>query len=139
MPMTNDWLAVLISFASGATMCVAVSSVWIVLNIPARLQERFRLRSSWPMTFALCAGLILAAFSIQDEFALHLPLWTGCTAIVIGGMFVGMLSSALGEILQVTPVLTQRLHLEERPFGYRLALMIGKGVGAVLAGLLLTL
>ena len=139
MPMMNDWLAVLISFISGATMCVAVSSVWVVLHIPARLQERFRLRSSWPMTLALCTGLILAAFGIQEGFALHLPLGTGCTAMVIGGIFVGMLSSALGEILQVTPVLTQRLHLEERSFGYRLALMIGKGMGAILAGLLLTL
>ena len=63
----------------------------------------------------------------------------GIAAMLLGGTFVGMLSSALGEILQVVPVMTHRLHLSGRPFGFRLAMMAGKGIGAVLAGLMFTM
>ena len=139
MPMKNNLLAALIAFVSGAAMSVAVSGVWVALHIPARLQERFRLWSSWPMTFALCGGLILAALGVMEGFTIGLPLWTGGAAMMLGGMFVGMLSSALGEILSVVPVLAQRLQLADKPFGYRLAMIAGKGLGAVLAGLMFTM
>lgn len=131
--MNNSLIAALTALISGAAMSIAVSGVWVVLHIPARLQERFRVRSSWPMTIALCAGLTLAAFSLNEDFTLHLPRWTASAAMLCGGAFVGMLSSSLGEILQVVPVLSQRLHLDDRPLGYRVAMMLGKGIGAVLA------
>jgi len=137
--MNHDALAVLIGLVTGAAMSVAVSGVWVALHIPARLQERFRVSSSWPMTAALCAGLALASLDLHEGLTLHLPWWTGSLAMLAGGAFVGMLSSSLGEILQVLPVLKQRLHLEDQPFGYRLAMMTGKGLGALLASLMMTM
>ena len=137
--MMHNLLAALMALVSGAAMSVAVSGVWVALHIPARLQERFRLRSSWSMTFAMCGGLILAALGVLDGFSLGLPACFGIAAMLLGGTFVGMLSSALGEILQAVPVMTHRLHLSGRPFGFRLAMMAGKGIGAVLAGLMFTM
>ena len=51
-------------------------------------------------------------------------------------MFVGMLASALGEILEVVPVLLRRFRLGDVSTGVRFTMMIGKGLGAVLASLL---
>ena len=130
--MINNLLAALMALVSGAAMSVAVSGVWVALHIPARLQERFRVRSSWTMTAALCAGLTLAALGLDEGFTLGMP-WAAPIAMVSGGAFVGILSSSLGEILQVVPVLSQRLNLNERPLGYRPAMMLGKGLGALLA------
>lgn len=131
--MDSSWTAAATALISGAAMAVAVSGVWVVVHIPARLQERFRVPSSWPMTAALCLGLILAALGLDEGFSLRLPVWAASAAMVCGGAFVGMLASSLGEILQVVPVLRQRLHLNDRPAGYRLAMIIGKGTGALLA------
>ena len=130
--MNSSLIASLASLITGATMAVAVSGVWVALHIPARLQERFRVRSSWTMTAALCAGLTLSALGLDEGFTLGMP-WAAPIAMVSGGAFVGILSSSLGEILQVVPVLSQRLNLNERPLGYRPAMMLGKGLGALLA------
>lgn len=128
-------LAVIIGLTSGGAMAVAVSGVWVALHIPARLQERLRVGSSWPMTWALVLGLILSAVHNALGVGARLPWWVGCAGLALSGVFVGMLASALGEILQAVPVLRQRLQLEESPVWYRLAMILGKAVGAVIAGI----
>ena len=59
--MPGKLAAALIGLITGATMAVAVSCVWVVLLIPARLQDLFRVRSSRMMTLALWLGLVLTA------------------------------------------------------------------------------
>jgi len=54
-------------------------------------------------------------------------------------MFVGMLSAALEEILEVAPVVMRRFRLGDVSTGVRFVMMVGKGLGAVLAGLVFTL
>ena len=46
-----------------------------------------------------------------------------------------MLASALGEILEVAPVLMRRFRLGNVSTGVRFVMMLGKGLGAVLASL----
>ena len=135
----HDLFAIVIGLASGTAMSVAVSGVWVVLQVPARLQERFRVSTSWPMTWALVAGLIFSAAHDALGLSVAAPHWIGAVGIALSGVFVGMLASALGEILQVVPVLRQRLHLENVPMGYRLALIAGKAIGAVVATLVITM
>ena len=132
-------LAAAIGLVTGGTMAVAISAVWVALQVPARLQERFRVRSSWPMTWAMIAGLVFSAAHDALGFAVALPVWAGGIGIALSGMFVGMLASALGEILQVVPVLRQRFCLEDAQIGYRFALMAGKGIGALLAAVAITM
>lgn len=134
-----DLPACLIGFITGATMVVAVSSVWVVLMIPARVQDLFRVASSRTMTWAMCLGLILCAMGNGTDFSLHLPGWCGSAALLLGGMFVGMMASALGEILEVAPVLMRRFRLGDVSLGVRWVLLIGKALGAVIATLVFTL
>ena len=88
---------------------------------------------------ALGAGLLLSALHNGMGAALHLPRWCGSLALLGGGMFVGMLASALGEILEVAPVLMRRFRLGDVSTGVRWVMMLAKGLGALLACLAFTL
>lgn len=137
--MTVDVPALLIGFITGATMSVAVSSVWVVLMIPARLQDLFRVRTSQTLTLAMFLGLLLCAMGNGTGFSLDLPDVMGSVALLGGGMFVGMLASALGEILEVAPVMMRRFRLGDVSLGVRWVMLIGKALGAVIAVLVFTL
>lgn len=135
----NSALGILIGLTTGAAMAVAVSSVWCVLLIPARIQDRFQAASPRILTWALCLGLLLVALNNGLGFHFVLPDWLGGLALIPCGMFVGMLATALGEILEVAPVMMRRFRLGDVSTGMRWVLMIGKGLGAVLASLVFTL
>lgn len=135
----NSLVALLIGLMTGAAMSVAVSCAWCVMHLPARLQDRFQAGSPRLYTWAIAAGLLLSALQTGADFSLSLPAWCAVPFFLAGGMFVGMLASALGEILEVVPVIIRRFHLGDVSAGMRITLMIGKGVGAILACLAFTL
>ena len=134
----NDWLAVLIGLVTGATISVAVSCVWGVLLIPARIQDRLQAASPRTLTFAMCTGLMLATLQDMLGFSLHLPWIFGSAGLLLGGMFVGMLSAALEEILEVAPVVMRRFRVGNVSTGVRYVMLVGKALGAVLAALAVT-
>ena len=72
-------------------------------------------------------------------FSFDLPEVLGVLGLLLGGMFVGMLAAALEEILEVAPVLMRRFRLGDVSTGVRFVMMLGKGLGAVLAALVFTL
>lgn len=135
----DELAGIFIGLASGAAMSVAVSSVWCVLLIPSRIQDRFHAASPRTLTWALACGLMLSTLHNALDVSLPLPGWLGALLIVPAGMFVGMLSAALGEILEVAPVLMRRFRLGDVSTGVRWVIMIAKGLGAVLACLAFTL
>ena len=135
----NDLLAVLIGLMTGAAMSVAVSCVWCVLLIPARVQDRLQAASPCVLTWAIASGLMLSALHNALGFTLQLPTVFGSAGLLLGGMFVGMLASALGEILEVAPVLMRRFRLGNVSTGIRWMVMIGKGLGAAVAAMAFTL
>ena len=134
----NDFLAVAIGLLTGAAMSISVSCVWAVLLIPARIQDRLQAASPRSMTWAICLGLIFTALHDMLGLALPLPEFVGCLGLLLSGMFVGMLSAALEEILEVAPVIMRRFRLGDVSTGVRFVMMLGKGLGAVLAGLVFT-
>ncbi len=135
----SDLLAVLLGLLAGAAMSVAVSCVWGVLLIPARVQDRLQASHPYGQTWAICLGLMLTALHDMLGFSLPLPDFFGVLGLLLGGMFVGMLSAALEEILEVAPVLMRRFRLGDVSTGVRFVMMLGKGLGAVLAALVFTL
>ena len=135
----NNALAILIGLLTGSVMSVAVSCVWGVLLIPARVQDRLQAASPRLLTWAVCAGLILSALHDMLGFTLALPAAAGILGILFGGVFVGMLSAALEEILEVAPVMMRRFRLGNVSTGVRFIMMLGKAAGAILAALVFTL
>lgn len=134
----NDAIAILIGLVTGATVSVAVSCVWGVLLLPARVQDRLQAASPRMLTWAMCIGLMLTTLHDALGFSLGLPAFTGMLALLLGGMFVGMLAAALEEILEVAPVLMRRFRLGNVSTGVRFVMMLGKAAGAVLAALAFT-
>ena len=134
----NDCLALLIGLLTGAAMSISVSCVWGVLLIPARIQDRLQAASPRSMTWAICLGLMLSTLHDMLGFTLSLPDMIGCLGLLLGGMFVGMLSAALEEILEVAPVIMRRFRLGDVSTGVRFVIMVGKGLGAILAALVFT-
>lgn len=134
----NDCLALLIGLLTGAAMSISVSCVWGVLLIPARIQDRLQAASPRSMTWAICLGLMLSTLHDMLGFTLSLPDMIGCLGLLLGGMFVGMLSAALEEILEVAPVIMRRFRLGDVSTGVRFVMMVGKGLGAILAALVVT-
>lgn len=134
----NDCLALLIGLLTGAAMSISVSCVWGVLLIPARIQDRLQAASPRSMTWAICLGLMLSTLHDMLGFTLSLPDMIGCLGLLLGGMFVGMLSAALEEILEVAPVIMRRFRLGDVSTGVRFVMMVGKGLGAILAALVIT-
>ncbi len=135
----NDLLAVFLGLLAGATTSVAVSCVWGVLLIPARVQDRLQASHPYGQTWAICLGLMLSALHDMIGFSLPLPQVFGVIGLMLGGMFVGLLSAALEEILEVAPVLMRRFRLGDVSTGVRFVMMLGKGLGAILAALVFTL
>ena len=135
----TDALTILAGILAGATTAVAASCVWGVLLIPARIQDRLQAGSPRSFTWAICLGLVLSACHDMLGFSLRLPALFGMAALLFGGMFVGMLSAALEEILEVAPVLMRRFRLGDVSTGVRFVMLIGKAAGAVLAALVFTL
>lgn len=135
--MTNV-LTVLLGVMAGAATAVVASCVWVVLLIPARVQDRMQAGSPRLLTFAMCLGMIVITLHDMLRFTLPLPSVFGMAGMLLGGMFVGMLSAALEEILEVAPVLMQRFHLGDASTGIRFVMMLGKGLGAILAALVFT-
>lgn len=137
--MMRDLPAMLIGLVTGATMAVAISSVWVVLMIPARVQDALQGASPRVLSWALSLGLLLAALGNGTGISLMLPPWCASTLFIPCGMLVGMLAAALGEMLEVTPVLLHRFGIRNVSVPLRWVITISKGLGAVLACLAFTL
>jgi len=137
--MMADALAVLLGLVTGAAMSVAVSCVWCVLLLPARLQDCFQAASPRSLTWALGSGLVFSTLANALEVTLLLPDALASVFFLPSGMFVGMLASALGEILEVAPVMMRRFRLGDVSTAFRFVIMLAKGLGAIIATLTFTL
>lgn len=134
----REALAALLGLITGGSMAIAVSGVWVVLHLPARAAGRMKALGTRGQAAAMVLGLSLAGLSVCGVRG-YLPAWAGAAALMGGGAFVGMLACALGEVLETVPILSHRLRLGSVSKPALWAILVGKGVGAVLAGLLFTL
>lgn len=135
----TEALTILAGLLAGACTAIAASCVWGVLLIPARVQDRLQAASPRALTWAICLGMAFSACHDMLGFTLALPAFFGMLGLLLGGMFVGMLAAALEEILEVAPVLMRRFRLGNVSTGVRFVMMLGKGLGAILAALVFTL
>ena len=132
----NEGLAALLSLVAGAVMSVTVSCVWTVLHLPARLQDVLQAGSPRMFAWAMLSGLALASVAMTPGIGAPLPTWVGGAGMLLSGIFVGMLASALEKILEVAPVLLRRFRIGDVSLGIRWVMLIGKTLGAVLGCML---
>ena len=132
----NELLMALLSLLAGTVLSVMVSCVWTVLHLPARLQGVFRGGSPRMFAVAMLLGMMGASLSMEPSLTLALRPAAGAAGMLLAGVFVGMLASALEKILEVAPVLLKRFRLENASPALRWVMLAGKTIGAVLGCLL---
>lgn len=123
---------IIFGLVSGATLGLCAAPLWMMLQLPMRITDIFDSGNMRLAAIALLCGATLGALELSG----FLPQFFGVSAIFLGGIFVGMLASALVEAVEVIPVLFDRLSVTADMRYAAIALAIGKGLGAFIAGLM---
>ena len=115
----------------GLVTGACAAPVWVMLSLPMRVSDVLRAGSMAMCALALTLGAAVSGIGLQ--YTLHLGMGFGWLGLLLGGVFVGMLASALTEALEVIPVIYVRLRIASDLRYAAVALMLGKGVGALLS------
>ena len=134
--MSDLAIMLLVGLVAGLTVGLTNSAFWLALNIPLRIQAIFDAGSPRLWTAAITLGMTLSALTNGTGFGLHLPAVAGAFVLLLGGGFVGMLASALGEALDVIPNILHRLQIRCNSKWAAAAMTVGKTIGAVLGSLM---
>lgn len=126
-------LMIIISLSGGLASGTAIISFLIALDIIPRLVQL----TDTPQ-YSLLYEIILVLGIVIFTLAHFLPTrlsFGNLFAIIVGlymGIFIGMLAGALEEVLNVIPIMAERLNLEQRVIYIMLALSIGKVFGSLI-------
>ena len=117
----------------GLTVGVCAAPLWMMLQLPTRLTDILDVKPNMRLcAFALSIGAALGTMHAAGFF----PVFIGMLAFVLGGVFVGMLASALAEAVEVVPVFFDRLSISADMRFAAAALAVGKTAGVILAALI---
>ncbi|AKL94962.1 stage V sporulation protein AB [Clostridium aceticum] len=128
----------LIGFSNGIVVGSGIVALITLLDIVPRLGQ---LTKTYKFTVAyqnaIIGGATIAAFLSLINKGIN----TGAIfVILIGfamGTFVGLLASALAEVMNVIPVLIRRFKIEEYVFYIVYSLILGKTIGSFIHWLIL--
>ena len=124
-------IAVTLGLSFGVTLGLVVAPLWTALQIPMRLSDATDAGSMRMCATALMLGAALGALSPR----LNLSEIVAVLGMLGGGVFVGMVSAALVEAVEVVPTLYDRLSVTKDMRWAAVALMLGKTGGALYATL----
>ncbi len=122
----------LIGLSFGVTLGLVVAPLWTALQIPMRVSDALNAGSMRLCAAALVLGAALGALSPE----MRLPEAIAALALLAGGAFVGMVSAALVEAVEVIPTLFDRLSVTADMRLAAAALILGKTGGALYASLI---
>lgn len=143
MMLRASLAAVVTGFAWGVVTGGAIASFFCVLEVIPRLAQLTQTRGAMRL-YETVMGLSMAAssFAFDQGFALPARHWPTCTKLATAitgalmGIYIGMLASALAEVLNVLPVLARRFDVEQHMRLLVLSLMLGKLLGSTALWLL---
>lgn len=136
--MMNYLALILIAFGGGVMVGTATSAFISILQIVPRLTQITNTREKINLyQFTIVISFILSILVYFGDFSLHLPQILTVPIGLICGIFVGLFSSALAEVLNVIPVLSKKLKVKDSLKLIIWSLMGGKVAGALIYWLLL--
>ncbi|MFE6798141.1 stage V sporulation protein AB [Paenibacillus chitinolyticus] len=124
--------AVVTGLAGGIAVGSGMVAFLLVLDIIPRLLQvsraQNRIRSC---EIAVIAGSLV--FTVMDFFnwRLFVPVWWTGVFGLFAGAFIGMLSAALTEIINVLPVLAKRVGMTSYMVWLLMAMIAGKVLGSL--------
>ncbi len=130
----------MIALISGGAVGLCLASFLTVLKLPQRARDLLDAGGMRSLGWALTLGAMLAGLALALPASLPMAgVWQnipGVLATLIGGVFVGAVASALTEVLDVVPIMLDRLDITHDMRMPALALMLGKTLGALMAGVM---
>ncbi|KKE80705.1 MULTISPECIES: stage V sporulation protein AB [Oceanobacillus] len=127
-----NFIQVLIGFSGGLAVGGGFVAFITVLKIIPRLLQ---LTKSYKLikfyTACVVLGLIMGSYLSFANVNLNQPVLILVVWGLFHGIFNGMLAAALTEVLNVFPVITRRIRLENSLLILLMAIMFGKIVGSL--------
>lgn len=130
--MAKYILLIIIAFGGGITVASAAAAFITLLEVVPRLVEISDTRDNIKTyQYAIVSGFVLSTIIYFSEFHLNLSKYVAIPTGFIYGVFIGLLSSALAEVLNVIPVLAKKFKLKNHLKYVIATLMAGKVVGSI--------
>lgn len=125
-------LLVLIGFGGGVGVGAAAAAFITILQIVPRLVQLTRTNKYIKVYYwSIISGFII--FTLTYFFEFHLNISKYITSVIgfVYGVFIGLLSSALAEVLNVIPILANKFKIKKKLNYMVFTLMIGKVAGSL--------
>ncbi|WP_159436065.1 stage V sporulation protein AB [Anaerosalibacter sp. Marseille-P3206] len=136
--MLKSIVLIAIGTSAGVIVGNAVAAFITLLQIIPRLIQNSDtlLYIKW-YERTLILSMTLFSLAYFTNFSLKLPIYFTVILGIFFGAFIGIFSSALAEVLNVIPVLTKKLELEDYVFYLLIAIGLGKVSGSLMNWLVL--
>jgi stage V sporulation protein AB len=121
-----------VGLAGGLAVGSGLVAFLTVLGIIPRLTQLTKTMKmihfyEWAVVFGAVIGSV---FSL-NEFTLAFAPFILVPMGLLSGIFVGMLAAALTEVLNVLPILTKRIGINDRIITLLMAIVLGKVIGSL--------
>lgn len=131
-------IVVIIGFSNGIIVGSGIVALVTLLDIIPRLAQLTKTYESIPVyENVIIFGSTIVAFLSLVEIGINM----GVISIIITGffmgVFIGLLASALAEVMNVIPVVVRRFQIENYGIHVVYALILGKVIGSFLQWLIL--
>lgn len=132
MILLHHLIEIFIGLAAGLAVGAGFVAFLTVLGIIPRLVQ---LSKSAKIThlyeFSVVIGVLAGTFLSFTDMTIHFPKLLLVIWGAFHGIFIGMLAAALTEVLNVFPILTRRIGLQESMLWFLMAIVLGKISGSL--------
>lgn len=131
--MTIEIVGVIfIGLAGGLSVGAGYVAFLTVLGIIPRLTQLTKtMKMIHKYEWAIVIGAVVGANAILQEPHFHFTPFILTIIGLAGGIFVGMMTAALTEVLNVWPILAKRLGIDDKIVILMMALALGKVFGSL--------
>lgn len=130
--MAKNLLLIVIAFGGGVTVGSAAAAFISILQVVPRLVQISNTRQYIKLyQYSISIGFILFSIIYFSDYHMNLNKYFVVPIGFTYGVFIGLFSSALAEVLNVIPILSKKLKIKDNLRYVILTLMAGKVIGAL--------
>jgi len=130
--MIHQVLEIFIGLAGGLAVGAGFVAFLTVLGIIPRLVQLSKSSAATKLyEMAVVIGVLSGTFLSFDDMTMSVPKIFLAIWGAFHGVFIGMLAAALTEVLNVFPILTRRIGLEQSLLWFLMAIVLGKISGSL--------
>jgi stage V sporulation protein AB len=130
--ITKPIFTIFLGFAGGLSVGAGYVAFLTVLGIIPRLTQLTKTMKMIQLyEWAVVTGAVIGTLAILQEPHFHLTRLILIIFGLAGGIFVGMMTAALTEVLNVWPILAKRIGVDDKIVILLMALVFGKIFGSL--------